>query len=412
MAKLEHNMKDNPRLEQRKLADGRISLYLDYYFGRRSEPVLDEYGKPVRYKKGRMKGKPRYKVTHIRRQENLCLYLFEKPHGQLERDHNKETLRVAKQQRFEAEQKFLEDRMGYRLKRDEKISFLEFCDEYVAKYKKGDVRMVKLAINRFKDFLDETPEYKNYKDVIQASQLDKRMMEDFTDYLQSRGRGEGPKTIYQRFKKVINYAIDEGILTKNPCRGVTIRADDKILRKDVLSQDEIRKLLQTHYDSENADVRRAFTLCLFSGIRFCDVKCLTFANVDYGNKLLKFEQNKTKGHSGSSGVVIPLNEYLINLIGRPQAGQGRDSLIFRLPSYQACLYDVKRWVASAEIEKHISWHCARHSFAVNILNNGANIKTVSSLLGHASLQHTEKYTRAVDKLKLEAINSLMMPGLE
>ena len=52
------------------------------------------------------------------------------------------------------------------------------------------------------------------------------------------------------------------------------------------------------------------------------------------------------------------------------------------------------------------FHCSRHSFAVNILNNGANIKTVASLLGHSGLKHTEKYTRAVDKLKEEAINSL------
>lgn len=47
-----------------------------------------------------------------------------------------------------------------------------------------------------------------------------------------------------------------------------------------------------------------------------------------------------------------------------------------------------------------------HSFAVNILNNGANIKTVSSLLGHSSLQMTEKYMHAIDKLKQDAINSL------
>ena len=52
------------------------------------------------------------------------------------------------------------------------------------------------------------------------------------------------------------------------------------------------------------------------------------------------------------------------------------------------------------------FHMSRHSFAVNILNNGANIKTVASLLGHSGLKHTEKYTRAVDKLKEEAINSL------
>jgi site-specific recombinase XerD len=63
-------------------------------------------------------------------------------------------------------------------------------------------------------------------------------------------------------------------------------------------------------------------------------------------------------------------------------------------------------VNEAGISKHITWHCGRHSFAVNILNNGANIKTVSSLLGHSSLKHTEKYLHAVDKLRVEAINSL------
>lgn len=54
----------------------------------------------------------------------------------------------------------------------------------------------------------------------------------------------------------------------------------------------------------------------------------------------------------------------------------------------------------------MAFHFTRHSFAVNILNNGANIKTVASLLGHSGLKHTEKYTRAVDSLKEAAINSL------
>lgn len=71
-----------------------------------------------------------------------------------------------------------------------------------------------------------------------------------------------------------------------------------------------------------------------------------------------------------------------------------------------CLKALRHWTARAGIDKHITWHCARHSFAVNLLNNGANIKTVASLLGHAGLKYTEKYTRAVDSLKREAIDSL------
>ena len=102
----------------------------------------------------------------------------------------------------------------------------------------------------------------------------------------------------------------------------------------------------------------------------------------------------------------PLNDGLLRLIGEPTGDQTKDSPIFPLPSYEMCLKALKRWVKRAGIEKHISWHCARHSFAVNILNNGANIKTVASLLGHSGLKHTEKYTRAIDKLKEDAINSL------
>ena len=136
------------------------------------------------------------------------------------------------------------------------------------------------------------------------------------------------------------------------------------------------------------------------------MKDLTFANVDFANRLLTFEQNKTKGHSASSGVVIPLNDGLLKLIGEPTSPDNRQELIFPLPSYEMCLKAIKRWVKRAGINKHISWHCARHSFAVNILNNGANIKTVASLLGHSGLKHTEKYTRAVDSLKQQAIDSL------
>ena len=180
------------------------------------------------------------------------------------------------------------------------------------------------------DFLKE--QYPLYECNIKPEFITKDMMVLFVDYLQSRSVGEGAKSIYQRFKKVIRYAIEHDVILKD----------------------------------------------------------LTYKNVDYSNKLLKFEQNKTKGHSSASGVVIPLNDGLLSIIGEPPADGNKDVLIFNLPSYESCCKSVKRWVKRSGIDKHISWHCARHSFAVNILNNGANIKTVASLLGHSGLKHTEK----------------------
>ena len=382
---------DNPKLGAKILSDGRVSLFLDYYFGYRM--VYNE-------------AKDKDVAKKDRKRETLKLYLWQAPRTPLERQQNKDTLELAKKIRFEKGQELLESVEGYRLKKDRSINFLDYFQAYNDRYTKKDIRMMQIALQRFKDFLSDTQEYNKFSLFIKPEQLNKDMIIAFTEYLQSRSIGEGAKSIYQRFKKVINYAIEHDVMIKNPCIGVSIKVDDQILRKDVLSLEEVQQLISTHYDNENPNIRRAFIFCLYTGLRFCDVKDITFKNVDFSNKLLKFEQSKTKGHSSNSGVVIPLNDGLISLIGEPPTDRDIDTLIFPLPSYEMCLKAIKRWVKRAGINKYISWHCARHSFAVNILNNGANIKTVASLLGHSGLKHTEKYTRAVDKLKEEAINSL------
>lgn len=382
---------DNPKLGAKILSDGRESLFLDYYLG-----FEMAYSKKT--------GKEYKKV--ITKRESLSLYLWQAPRTPIERQQNKETVDLAKKIRFERGQELLENAEGYRLKRKREINFLEYFQAYNDNYKNKDGRMMTLTLNRFKDFLKDTPEYTKFASCIKPNQITKDMIEDFVFYIQGRSKGEGAVNIYTKFKKVIKYAVENDVFLKNPCTGIVCKADKQILRKDVLSLDEVQKLIETHYEYESGDIRRAFIFCLYCGLRFCDVKDLTFANVDYSNKKLKYEQSKTKGHSANSGVVVPLNDGLLDLIGKPPADNKETFKIFNLPTYQSCNKAVGRWVKRAGIDKHITWHCARHSFAMNILNEGANIKTVASLLGHSGLRHTEKYTRAVDSLKEAAINSL------
>ena len=404
---IEGNSGDNPKLMGRALSDGRDSLYLEFYFGK--VEVTSKNG--TTYKKNE------------RRNEILGLYLWQAPRTPLERQQNKEALEIAKRIRFERGQELLERAEGYRLKKDKDVNFLTWMWAYYEAYTKVDKRHIKRAYNCFVDYIIDpdnkftyNPDWTNeQRDTaakekakrvrglkIKPQQLTKEMITGFTDYLQRRFKGDGPQTLYARFKKIIKTAVEDDIIRKNPCTGVVIKTDPNTLKKDVLSTGEMQQLMTTHYEGENANIRRAFIFCLYSGLRWCDVKDLTFANVDYSNKLLRFEQAKTKGRSSASGVVIPLNEGLLGLIGKGE----RDTHIFPLPSHTMCLKALRRWTKRAGIDKHITWHCARHSFAVNILNNGANIKTVASLLGHSGLQHTEKYTRAVDSLKEAAINSL------
>lgn len=392
MAKLIAKTKENPKLQEKLLSDGRKSLYLEYYLGRQ-QWTDEETGK--------------IKVKHDRKKESLNLYLITKPRTPIERQTNEETLLLAKKIRFEREQQLKEDRAGYRLKSNKKVNVFDFMQSYYDGYTKGDKRMIKAAIKRFKDYI--AIEYPIYKNSIAPEQLNKDMMLKFVEYLQSISKGEGALTHYKRFKKIIKYGVEHDVIRKNPCNGVVCKGDENALVKDVLSLEEMEQLQNAKYDQQNPNVRRAFIFCLYTGIRFCDVKDLMYNDVDYSNRLLTFNQKKTQGHSSKSWVTIPLNDGLLSLIGNPptnEKGEKTNTLIFNLPSQSMCLRSLRYWVKLAGISKHITWHCARHSFAVNILNNGANIKTVASLLGHSGLQHTEKYTRAVDSLKQAAIDSL------
>lgn len=414
---------DNPKLGAKVLSDGRESLFLDFYLG---------YSMAVSSKTGK-----EYKRVNNKR-EFLSLYLWQAPRTPIERQQNKETLDLAKKIRYERGQELLENQEGYRIGKQKKedVNYLDFMADYHASYTKKDANQIRRARTVFIDFLidpkgkllpekikgsmtkeeKETIRKSNAKKeaererkahglVVRPQHLTKDLMKAFTEYLINRFTGEGAHTVYGRFKKMILAALDKDIIAKNPCRGVSIKKDYGQLKKEILSQEEIVLLANTHYEKENPDIHRAFIFCLYCGLRWCDVKDLTYANVDYSNKLLKFEQSKTKAHSAASGVVIPLNDGLLALIGQPKDGN-RNQIIFPLPSHTMCLKALRHWVARAGIEKHITWHCARHSCGTNLLSNGANIKTVASILGHSGLAHTEKYTRAVDSLKQAAIDSL------
>lgn len=414
---------DNPKLGAKVLSDGRESLFLDFYLG---------YSMAVSSKTGK-----EYKRVNNKR-EFLSLYLWQAPRTPLERQQNKETLDLAKKIRYERGQELLENQEGYRIgkQKKEEVNYLDFMADYHASYTKKDANQIRRARTVFIDFLidpkgkmlpekikgsmtkdeKETIRKSNAKKeaererkahglVVRPQQLTKDLMKAFTEYLINRFTGEGAHTVYGRFKKMILAALDKDIIAKNPCRGVSIKKDYGQLKKEILSQEEVVLLANTHYEKENPDIHRAFIFCLYCGLRWCDVKDLTYANVDFSNKLLKFEQSKTKAHSAASGVVIPLNDGLLHLIGQPKDGN-RNQIIFPLPSHTMCLKALRHWVARAGIQKHITWHCARHSCGTNLLSNGANIKTVASILGHSGLAHTEKYTRAVDSLKQAAIDSM------
>jgi integrase len=309
-----------------------------------------------------------------------------------------------------------EDKKEALKKKKVSINFLVFFQEYLDAYTKKDVRMIQIALQRFKDFLRDTPEYNIYELKIKPEQITSEMVEAFTEYLQSRSVGEGAKSIYQRFKKVYKAcAIKCNINYQRPFvnadgKSITITIDEDAIVKDFLSPEEERQLMATHYTGENPQIRNAFIFCLYTGMRFCDVRDLTFGNIDFANRLLTYEQNKTKGHSKHSSVSLPVSDALLELMGEQPEAKDKGELVFTLPSHTMCLKALRRWTKRAGIDKHITWHCARHSFGTNLAataaQKGLSVRVVQEMMGHSSLKYTERYTRVLDQQKKQAMQEL------
>lgn len=121
MAKNDVKVGDNPKLKQKKMSDGNLSLYLDYYLGRVNE--VDEYT-----------GEQTSKVQ--RKREFLHLTLLANPRTPLERQSNKDTMALAQKIRFEREQQLKEGNFGYRLKTKRNINFLDYFQNYIDGYTK------------------------------------------------------------------------------------------------------------------------------------------------------------------------------------------------------------------------------------------------------------------------------------
>ncbi len=336
-----------------------------------------------------------YSNTGERTYEFLKLYLV-KARTEAQKSQNKETHELAKHIANKREQDLNSDQYDYTPAFKKETDFIIYFQKFLETYRNKDVRIVKYCLKHFKEFISSQD-----KKTIKIKQIDETLCNDFKHHLELKLFGETPYNYFTKFKKVLRQAVKDRIITSNPADEIkNIKQDG--LKKEILSINEIQLLAKT--ECKNNEIKKAFLFCLNTGLRFCDVTSLTWKNID--NNILKFEQAKTKHSSSKAQLIISLNSSAKKLIGE----RGKpDELLFNLPSFTSCLNTLKTWTKTAGLEKNITWHSARHSFGVNLLRSdvaGADVKTVSSLLGHSSLRHTEKYTRVIDELKTNAINKL------
>lgn len=223
-----------------------------------------------------------------------------------------------------------------------------------------------------------------------------------------------------------NYAIFLKVWIKQACKERAIIAEerDNILQfiKDntpskqkrhfpkFLTSDELDKLCRTTPLPCDAAVARAFMFACMTGLRVSDVANLHPKQIDAATRTLHFRQKKT-----NEDVAMPLSDAAMLLCSTPDTAERVFSLALRkdgtTPLSHVINNALNRWASLAGVTKYITFHISRHTFATNLINSEVSIYTVKELLGHSSLASTEIYTHLNTSQKREAINRLPSLGL-
>ena len=326
--------------------------------------------------------------------ETLKHLQLAKPSNLQDRESNKELLQKAEIIRL-ARAVELEG-SNYNMDNDtaKKASITIWMQTYVDAYAKKDKRNMQGVLNRFIEFLK-----KQRKSDLTFGNLTPLVIEDFIDYLQVKSTGEGAKSYYNRFKKMLKNAFRKNLLKENIIDKVERKVKGKAKKKDTLTLEEITLLAGT--PTESREVKRAALFSTVTGLAWIDVKQLTWNKIKLESRQLEIVRAKLKEENTT--FTIPLNDTAIKLLGK--AGNPKAN-VFELPTANGCNKTLKAWVNRAGIEKKITWHNLRHSYGTNLIFNEVDIFTTSKLLMHSSTAQTMRYVQAAEELKQKGTDKL------
>ena len=240
-------------------------------------------------------------------------------------------------------------------------------------------------------------------DKVTMKEIDKAYCLGFIDYLNGLQMANVTTAGYFRcLNCALNLAVKDEILPYNPITKISSDQRIKIPEstREYLTVDEVKTLIAT--ECINEATKRAYLFSCFCGLRYSDIKALTWGDVlldgeQYRVKIVMVKTQKT--------LYLPLSKEALRWM--PERGDAKDTdKVFSLPSQCYLNVVLRTWAANSGLTKHVTFHTARHTFATLELTAGAELYTVSKLLGHTQVKTTQIYAKIIDKKKDEAVNRL------
>lgn len=207
---------------------------------------------------------------------------------------------------------------------------------------------------------------------------------------------------YSKLAAALNDAYKKGLISTNPANRLedNERAKMQQTERAYLTAEELRALAAAN--CPNDQLKAAFLFSCMCGLRWSDIVSLTWEKVNTAGATWQVETRMLKTQKL---LYLPLSAEAVKLMP-PRGDKKPQDLVFTLPSFACSNREIKKWVKSAGIEKAITFHCARHTFATLMLTQGADLYTTSKLLGHSDIKVTQIYATIVDKKKQDAVSLL------
>jgi integrase len=353
-------IKDPVKLREKVLKDGTISLYLDIYHNKR------------------------------RSYEYLNIYLTTGKSA-VDKQQNKEKVRLAQTITAHRVLEIQNGVFGLVPEHKKSLNFIEYFKSLVDK-------RVESGINSF-TWLSVYRHLKTFRDYIPINNVDDLFLEDFKNYLLTKVHQNSAHPYFNKVKSALYQAVRSKLIIDNPADKVV---SPKVLdsKREYLNLEELRAISKE--DCKYPILKSAFLFSALTGLRWSDIQKLRWSEIKQSKDngwSIEFTQKKTDGVE-----YLPISDQAVALIGDRN---GPEERVFKGLKYSAYHnVELLKWMMKAGITKHITFHCARHSFATLQMTMGTDIFTVSKLLGHRDLKTTQIYAKIIDQTKVSAVNNM------
>ena len=324
-----------------------------------------------------------------RERKSMQLSYDLKPTTLFAKKEKKEVLAMAEKILFQREKEFQTEKVGLGKSYMAETNLFEWIQKHL-----NNTKMTLNNRNAYENTINKLKMYRGSYTLI--NQVDYDYCRGFAQFLSNTLKKDGgslsSSTIDSYYKKltiICKELVQQGILKKNPAIGVKLpKVTHK--RKEVLNKEEIQAIMET--ECRIKVLKEYFIFSLFTGIDNATCQELRWKNyvVEDGVHKLKFTRTKTNHSYG-----FPLSQNAVDWLNKLDRKSDEDKIFIGLTYGGHQNNILLLWLKDAGINKHITPHCARHTFAYHFYKKTKDLFTVMNVMAHKDVSTTQRYLRSL-----------------